>query len=115
MGHTLGGGSVSIKRRGPLPAQRFTMIPNDWVRDERLSFRARGVLAYLMALQDDEPVTLATLNRAGAEGRDAIRTALAELIEAGYLDRQRTRDDDGKLNGVAYVVTGPPTEQRRSG
>lgn len=49
-----------------------------------LSFRARGILAYLQA-NPDAPVNTNHLYGVGAEGYEATRTALHELVDAGYL------------------------------
>lgn len=36
--------------RGPTDADNFTIIANRVIRDQRLSFRARGVLVYLLSM-----------------------------------------------------------------
>ena len=67
----------------------FTMIPNDTLRDERLSFKARGLLALVLSNRDDWEITAGTLGEKGKEGRDAIRGALNELKELGYAKFER--------------------------
>ena len=63
--------------------------------DSRLSFRARGVLAYLTALPPGpRPSSTALAQLTGgplAEGRDAVRSAIRELVDYGYLTAGQQR------------------------
>jgi hypothetical protein len=74
----------------------YTTIPNSTLCDHRLSFRARGVLAFLLAKPDDWETRTTDLPEHGREGRDAVRTALKELRDLGYMDQEREqyRDDE---------------------
>lgn len=61
--------------------------------DPTLSFRARGLLAFLCELSDEDfPVTIELLVDLGTEGRDAIRTTVAELLDAGILERRQNHE-----------------------
>ena len=70
---------------------RYTHIPNAALEDSRLSFRARGILAYLLSKPDDWRCRSEQLAAASTDGRFAVRSALAELEAAGYLSRDRER------------------------
>lgn len=95
-------------RRVELPFEgHFTQIPNAWLRDQRLSRRARGLLGEIMTHRVGWHVTISSLQKAGNEGRDAIRTALLELREAGYLKLAQTRGDGGRFNEVEYELCAP--------
>lgn len=93
--------------------RKYTRLPNDWVRDQKISFRALGILTYLMSHKKDWSMTLrelAAAARAGKEskreGLDATRTALNELEAGGYLKRSRVRDK-GKLGGAIWQLADP--------
>lgn len=93
--------------RGPRRADGFTILANDSLRDATLSFRARGILAYLLSQPPDWRINSEALARQGTEGRDAVRTALGELESAGYLVRTRERSDDGRITTVSVIHESP--------
>lgn len=81
---------------------RFVAILNDTARDAELSFRARGVLAYMLSHRDGWRFSVDSIARAGKEGREAVRTAIHELEEAGYLERRQYVQDG--MRRVLYVI-----------
>lgn len=106
-------------RRGRMAADvigaHFTQIYNAALRDKRLTWRARGVLAGLLTHSDGFGITIEQLAKGGAhgpvagEGRDAIRTALGELELYGYLRREQSQDEvTRQFGGTEYMVTDMP-------
>lgn len=87
--------------------RQYVNLDSRAVNDDRLSFRARGVLAWLLEKPDSWTVNANAIAARGAEGRDAIRTALAELEHAGYLRRRKWRGDDGKFHSEHVVFEHP--------
>lgn len=83
------------------------MVAREAVNDDRLSFRARGVLAWLLDKPDNWRWSSETLAAAGTEGRDAIRAALRELETVGYLTRDRVQGPDGKWRIVTVIYERP--------
>jgi hypothetical protein len=69
----------------------FTVVPDEVLRSTSLSFGAKGVYA-LLASQDDRHVTLDWLTRQGPDGRNAARSRVNELIEAGFVVLRQERD-----------------------
>lgn len=96
--------------RTPMPFERdFVQIPNAWLRDTKLSRRARGLLAELMTHRAGWHITIASLQKAGPEGRDAIRGAVQELVGRGYLVRRQTQGESGRFNEIEYEISDPST------
>lgn len=85
----------------------YVQIPNAWLRDEKLSRRARGLLAELMTHRAGWHITIASLQKTGPEGRDAIRNAVIELAGRGYLIRRQTQGAGGRFNEVEYEISDP--------
>lgn len=72
---------------------RFTLIDRRTANDSRLSFKARGILLWLLDKPDDWETTAEKIEQQGKEGREAIRSALKELEQFGYLTRIQWRDE----------------------
>jgi hypothetical protein len=86
---------------------QFTQLPNAWVRDKRLSYKARGLLAELMSHSPGFEVSRERLSRNGQDGDRAIRTAIQELEDAGYLERSQTRHEDGRMGPALWITKDP--------
>ncbi len=100
---------MGVKRTALAFEGQFTQIPNEWVRDQRLSRKARGVLAEIMSHSVGWHVSVNGLVKSGPEGRDAIKAALAELKDADYLQVSQTRGKGGRWNEVEYELCDPAT------
>lgn len=97
-------------RRTELAFERdFTRIPNAWLRDKRLSRRARGLLAEIMTHSVGWHVSISSLQKAGTEGRDAIGSALKELKALGYVRLVQSHGEGGRWNEVEYELADPAT------
>jgi hypothetical protein len=81
----------------------FTVLPNEALRDASLSFRATGLLAYLLSLPEGSSIDSLTLSKRKPEGRDAIRTAFRELEEAGYVRRSKEKNDQNQWQTVTEI------------
>lgn len=81
-----------IRRAPRADREKFLVVGSATINDERLSFRARGILLWLLEKPDNWTVRSEAIARAGREGRDAVRAALLELERCGYLRRVRERD-----------------------
>lgn len=90
----------------------FTQIPNAWLRDSRISLGAKGLLAQLLSHAPGWRISQENLAHANGIGRDAIRTLINELLEAGYLSRSedRERNEKGYLGGFTYTTQDPLAE-----
>src|SRR5262245_974563 len=87
--------------------QHWTVVDQQVINDDRLSFRARGILLWLLDKPDNWSCRSEAIIDAGKEGRDAVRSALQELLEAGYLQRQRVQDEKGHWSTVTEVLEAP--------
>lgn len=85
----------------------FTQIPNAWLRDTRLSYKARGLLAELMTHSIGFQVSRERLARNGQDGDRAVRTAIAELEAAGYLQRSQSRSDEQRFGAAVWTTCDP--------
>ncbi len=63
------------------------IVDSTALEDPNLSFRAKGLFAYLQSHPVGFIADVKSLERASAEGCAAIETAIKELIECGYAER----------------------------
>lgn len=75
--------------------QHFTIIPNQSLEDDGLSFKARGLLAFMLSKSDDWEFYERELIKHTTDGRDAVRSALRELANHGYLVRKQGQKPAG--------------------
>lgn len=85
----------------------FTMVHNAALRDRRLTRRARGLLVEVLSHRAGFGISEASLVAAGPEGRDAVRKALRELEEHGYLHREQARAG-GRFGETVFRLTDMP-------
>ena len=71
----------------------FTTIDNGYLNDEGLSFKAKGILTYLLSLPDDWVVHIEEIVTKSKDGIASFRTGLAELMDKGYLKRYPVKED----------------------
>ena len=76
--------------------RNFTVINNTALHDERLSWKALGLLIYLLSKPDDWRTSSEQLTQVHSDGRDTVRSGLKELETLGYLQRTRTRGVGGR-------------------
>jgi hypothetical protein len=94
----------------------FTVVRNRTIRDPRLSFKATGLLAYLLSLPDGATVSRAELVKAKTDGQDSIMTALRELKAAGYIEHEKVQDEYGMWRTettIREVPEGQPKQPLR--
>jgi hypothetical protein len=85
--------------------RQFTLILNDAIRDNRLSWRAKGILAGCLSFSGTKFSKQWIIDN-GTEGRDAVIAALKELREFGYLQNKTDRcEKTGRVLGEYYLVT----------
>ena len=89
--------------------KRFSIVDNNVIEDKQLSFKARGLLIYMLSKPDDwkfYPDELA--KHSDKEGVKAINSALQEIESAGYLTRKRKRGAAGHFQGIDYLLSEIP-------
>jgi hypothetical protein len=79
----------------------FAQISNALLRDSRLSFRARGIIAMVMSHSGEWDAPRDWLvGQTDKEGREAVQTALNELTALGYRVVNKERQKDGTWRTV---------------
>lgn len=93
--------------RSPRPDSHFATYSNDVIRDNRLSYKARGILLELLSRPDNWRISADGLAANGIDGRDAILSGLKELRDLGYIVTTRIQDDKGRWTTESVVYDCP--------
>lgn len=87
----------------------FGAVPNELLNNPDITFKAKGLFAYLNSKPEDWDFSVDSIARQNKEGLDAIRTALQELEHHGYLVRQKYQNDKGHWE-IDYILYDAPKE-----
>lgn len=82
----------------------YVIINKKFLQDPRLSWKAKGILAYLLSLPDDWKIFEEELAKHAYDGIKALKTGIKELVYWGYIERKKSRNDQGKYTGWEYCV-----------
>lgn len=77
--------------------QDYTVMSNFHLKDRSLSLKSKGLLPLILSLPEDWNYTTRGIAAICKEGVDSIGTALKELYRAGYINRNRLRDEKARL------------------
>lgn len=84
----------------------YTVMSNYHLRDRNLSYKAKGLLSFMLSLPEDWDYSLAGLCSISKESRDGIRAILKELQEHHYVEIEKVRGDKGyfEYNYLIYEI-----------
>ena len=71
---------------------KFAVVSTQILFDKSLSLKAKGLYSYLYAIEG-ERITILKLSKELKEGKDAVMSAINELVDAGYCRKEQTRKD----------------------
>lgn len=91
--------------------QNFTTMSNYHLRDTELSLKAKGMLSMFLSLPETWEFSVNGLTKICKEGRDTVLTTLQELETKGYVFRKQSRDENGKLGKMEYIIYESPEDR----
>ena len=92
----------------------FYLLDKKISEDKNLSWAGRGILIFLLGKPDNWQVSVTNLvnETKGAMGRslgrDGVYGLLTELMSAGYVVREQSRAQDGRVLATEYLVSEVP-------
>lgn len=95
--------------------RRYTVIASAALENTALSWKARGLLAYLLTRPDDWRMRFGHLENQAPDGVTALRSGVKELTKAGHLALVTLRDEGGRVVGKEYVVYEDPADNPEHG
>ncbi|MBF0101657.1 MAG: hypothetical protein HQK77_12190 [Desulfobacterales bacterium] len=88
--------------------KNFSVISNIHLNDKNLSWKAKGLLTFLLSKPDNWQISIKNLMKASTDRYEATMSGLNELIEFGYITRQQLKDESGKFSKIEYIVIESP-------
>lgn len=95
---------VRVERR----QNPFVQIERSTLQDERLTWRARGLLAYLLSLPTDWTINFEHLAKRSPASAYQVRKTFKELEAHGYATLVRPRGRGGLVKGSHWVIFETP-------
>ncbi|XJS09874.1 hypothetical protein ACF3NG_06925 [Aerococcaceae bacterium WGS1372] len=83
--------------------KNYSVISNEFIRRKDLSWKAKGILTYILTLPDDWVINIKEVMTHATEGEKAFRSGWKELKDAGYVNRYPVRDK--KSNKITHWET----------
>lgn len=91
--------------------KNYTVMSNYHLRDQNLSYRAKGLLSFMLSLPEDWDYSMKGLVAVSKENIKAIRTILNELKERGYVEINQARESNGYYKYEYIIREIPKTEE----
>ncbi len=89
----------------------YTKISNNVLQNTLLSFKARGLIAYILSLPDSWVLSVEHLATASPQGREAVQGAIKELQSLGYMQLIIDRDaGTGRIVKRRWIAYDDPSE-----
>lgn len=73
----------------------FVMMDKSFLEDTRLSYKAKGILAYLLSKPDNWKVIIGNLVNYSTDGKASVYAGLKELKDCGYYKKTPVRNEQG--------------------
>lgn len=87
--------------------KNYTVLDNTFIKDNRLSWKAKGLMTYLLSLPDDWTIHLSEIEQHATDGKSALRSAINELKELGYLKAEQKRENNRFAEMVYIIIENP--------
>ena len=94
--------------------EKYSIISNEILDDPRLSWKATGILIYLLSKPDNWVVHIKQLAKSKLCGVKAVYSGVKELRELGYIEHVFIREDSGKMIRGEYIVHEVPIKIKKA-
>ena len=85
----------------------YTVIDNQSIKNKKLSWKAKGILTYLLSLPTNWDIHLKEIKKHATDGQTSFRSGIKELRKAGYINYIKTKDSEGKFVHEYHVYEKP--------
>ena len=93
--------------------QNYTVMSNTHLKDDRLSWKAKGIHSYILSLPDDWKVILEHLKTVSTDGRDSTTAGIKELYKYRYWQKYPVYQDGKIVEWITEVYEEPFPENEK--
>ena len=91
--------------------KNYTIMSNYHLQDRNLSYKAKGLLSFMLSLPEDWDYSINGLVSISKEGVKAIRNILQELQRYGYLVIEKKQNEIGQFEYEYLIYEQPDTQK----
>ena len=91
--------------------KNYTIMSNYHLQDKKLSYKAKGLLSFMLSLPEDWDYSINGLVSISKEGVKAIRNILQELQRYGYLVIEKKQNEIGQFEYEYLIYEQPDTQK----
>lgn len=88
----------TVKKENP-----YVQIDKTVLNDARLSWKAKGLMAFLLSKPDHWEINVKNLIKQAKDGKEAVYSGINELITFGYIVRAESRHK-GRFSQIVYLI-----------
>lgn len=76
--------------------KNYTVMNRTALNDSKLSWKAKGIIAYMLSMPDDWKFYIDELVKHSTDGKSSFRSGFNELVQCGYVKRFPIREGEGR-------------------
>lgn len=95
--------------------KNYTVMSNVHLQDARLTLKAKGLLSVILSLPDDWHYTISGLTSLCSEKETAVKSALSELKQCGYIQVEKIKpnnENGGRWEYIYNIFENPQSENQ---
>jgi hypothetical protein len=93
--------------------RHYTKVSNALIQNKELSWKARGLLAYILSLPDNWEIHVSFLSDQSPNGKESVKSAIKELKALGYLHLETIKDSkSGKIVTTRWTAFDDPADNK---
>lgn len=89
----------------------YVMLDKHFLDNEKISLKAKGLLALLLSYPNDWQFYEKEIIKHTSDEKTSLSSGLKELMQNGYVVRQRYRNEKGQFKGYVYDVYETPKSE----
>ena len=88
----------------------YVVLDKTFLNDKTLSWKAKGIMAYMLSKPDDWTFYMNELEKHAIDGKSSLQSGFKELRNKGYVVKRRTQDENGQFEWETIVHEVPYTD-----